>query len=42
MGMYVSQLDRPWIETPFPLQGFHIRSEDDIAKLRVFLSLIHI
>ena len=30
LGMYVSQLDRPWIETPFPMQGFHIRSQDDI------------
>jgi HD-GYP domain-containing protein (c-di-GMP phosphodiesterase class II) len=36
LGMYVSQLDRPWIETPFPLQGFHIRSKDDIEKLRVW------
>ncbi|MDF1821256.1 MAG: HD-GYP domain-containing protein [Alcanivoracaceae bacterium] len=42
MGMYVSQLDRPWIETPFPLQGFHIRSEDDIAKLRVFCKYVYI
>jgi len=42
MGMYVSQLDRPWIETPFPLQGFHIRSEDDIAKLRVFCKHVYI
>ncbi|MCB1641762.1 MAG: DUF3391 domain-containing protein, partial [Xanthomonadales bacterium] len=22
VGMYVSQLDRPWDGTPFPLQGF--------------------
>ncbi len=36
LGMYVSQLDRPWIETPFPLQGFHIRTQDDIEKLRVW------
>ena len=42
LGMYVSQLDRPWIETPFPLQGFHIRSEDDIAKLRVFCKHVYI
>lgn len=42
VGMYVSQLDRPWIETPFPLQGFHIRSEDDIQKLRVWCKQIYI
>ena len=42
VGMYVSQLDRPWIETPFPLQGFHIRSEDEVAKLRVFCKYVYI
>lgn len=25
-GMYVSGLDRPWLETPFYLQGFMIRN----------------
>jgi len=42
LGMYVSQLDRPWIETPFPMQGFHIRSEDDIQKLRMWCKHIYI
>lgn len=42
IGMYVSQLDRPWIETPFPLQGFHIRSQDEITKLRVFCKHVFI
>lgn len=32
-GMYVSSLDRPWLETPFMLQGFFIESEDDIDEL---------
>jgi HD-GYP domain-containing protein (c-di-GMP phosphodiesterase class II) len=34
LGMYVSKLDRPWLETPFLFQGFHIESEDVIAELR--------
>lgn len=34
VGMYVSKLDRPWIETPFPLQGFYIRELGDIDQLR--------
>ncbi|HEX4869412.1 MAG TPA: HD-GYP domain-containing protein [Moraxellaceae bacterium] len=34
VGMYVSKLDRPWIETPFPLQGFYIRELADIDQLR--------
>ncbi len=34
VGMYVSKLDRPWIETPFPLQGFYIRELSDIDQIR--------
>lgn len=33
VGMFVSDLDRPWHQTPFPIQGFHIRSQDDIRSL---------
>jgi len=32
-GMFVSDLDRPWHETPFPLQGFYIRVDDDVKAL---------
>ena len=42
LGMYVAQLDRPWIETPFPLQGFHIRTRDDLEKLRVWCKYVHV
>ncbi|MEX1033279.1 MAG: DUF3391 domain-containing protein, partial [Cellvibrionaceae bacterium] len=24
IGMFISGLDRPWSQTPFPLQGFYI------------------
>lgn len=34
IGMYVSELDRPWLETPFLFQGFYIRSEEEISALR--------
>lgn len=34
LGMYVSKLDRPWLETPFLFQGFYIESHDDIEELR--------
>jgi HD-GYP domain-containing protein (c-di-GMP phosphodiesterase class II) len=33
-GMYVSRLDRPWIETPFPLEGLQLSDDDEIEKLR--------
>lgn len=33
IGMFVSDLDRPWHQTPFPIQGFFIRSQGDIRAL---------
>jgi len=33
LGMFVSDLDRPWHQTPFPIQGFFIRSQEDIRAL---------
>lgn len=33
IGMYVSNLDRPWIDTPFLLEGFTIKTEEDIDSL---------
>ncbi len=32
--MYVSELDRPWLETPFLFQGFYVQSDEDVAALR--------
>ena len=34
LGMYVAELDRPWIESPFLFQGFKIESEDELKQLR--------
>ncbi len=33
LGMFVSDLDRPWHQTPFPIQGFFIRTQDDVRAL---------
>ncbi len=33
-GMYVSQLDRPWLETPFLFQGFVIQDDKDLKQVR--------
>lgn len=33
-GMYVSDLDRPWVGSPFALQGFMLNNEKDIKKLQ--------
>jgi len=34
IGMFVSKLDRPWIDTPFMFQGFRIQSPDEIIELQ--------
>ena len=34
VGMFVSALDRPWLETPFMIQGFRITDREQIDKLR--------
>lgn len=34
IGMYVSRLDRPWVETPFPLQGFYVKDLKDVDQLK--------
>lgn len=33
IGMFVSRLDRPWTETPFPLQGFLILNTAQIDRI---------
>ncbi|WP_162823647.1 HD-GYP domain-containing protein [Lysobacter sp. TY2-98] len=34
LGMFVCRLDRPWTETPFPLQGFYVHELSQIETLR--------
>ncbi len=41
-GMFVCRLDRPWTETPFPLQGFLVQSAADIATLRNYCQYVWI
>ncbi len=33
-GMYVSYLDRPWLDTPFPFRGFEIQTDAELKQLR--------
>ncbi|HEX7029230.1 MAG TPA: HD-GYP domain-containing protein [Gammaproteobacteria bacterium] len=33
-GMFVAELDRPWLGTPFLFQGFLIESDDELEQLR--------
>ncbi|HLU60939.1 MAG TPA: HD-GYP domain-containing protein [Gammaproteobacteria bacterium] len=34
IGMYVAELDRPWIESPFLFQGFVVQTADELELLR--------
>ena len=42
VGMFVSGLDRPWTQTPFPLQGFFIRDLDEIKELKIHCNHVYI
>jgi HD-GYP domain-containing protein (c-di-GMP phosphodiesterase class II) len=42
VGMYVSMLDRPWLETPFVFQGFEIKDRHEIEQLQSYCSLVFI
>ncbi|MDH5572539.1 MAG: HD-GYP domain-containing protein [Gammaproteobacteria bacterium] len=41
-GMYVSNLDRPWEETPFLFQGMEIKSSNDILELQKHCQYVYI
>jgi HD-GYP domain-containing protein (c-di-GMP phosphodiesterase class II) len=42
LGMYVGQLDRPWIGTPFLYQGFVVRTPLELADLRKYCREVYI
>ncbi|TXS90733.1 DUF3391 domain-containing protein [Parahaliea maris] len=40
IGMFVSALDRSWLDTPFVIQGFRIETQDQIEKLREYCDYV--
>ncbi len=40
--MFVAQLDRPWLETPFLFQGFEIGENNEITLLRKFCKHVYV
>lgn len=42
IGMFVSGLDRPWTQTPFPIQGFYVRDLDEVKQLRAHCNHVYI
>jgi len=41
-GMYVSELDRPWLGSPFLFQGFPIRNEEDVKRVARSCTYVYI
>lgn len=42
LGMYVEELDRPWVGTPFMFQGFEITSKRQLDKLKELCVFVHV
>ena len=42
MGMYVRELDRPWLDTPFLMQGFLIKDKEEINILQSLCKYVYI
>ncbi len=42
LGMYISALDRPWLETPYLMQGFHINTLEDIENLQCLCEYVYV
>jgi putative nucleotidyltransferase with HDIG domain len=41
-GMYVAQLDRPWLATPFLFQGFEITDTAELAQLQKYCRYVYV
>ncbi|MBK7353608.1 MAG: DUF3391 domain-containing protein [Nitrosomonas sp.] len=42
LGMFVSALDRPWLETPYLIQGILIKSVEDITELARYCNYVFV
>jgi HD-GYP domain-containing protein (c-di-GMP phosphodiesterase class II) len=42
VGMYVVEVDRPWLDTPFPFQGFHVRDLKELQQIRHLCRYVYV
>lgn len=42
VGMFVSGIDRPWRETPFPIQGFHLENREQLEQLKQLCKWVNV
>ena len=41
-GMFVAELDRPWLDTPFALQGFVVRDPDEVIYVSNYVDHVYV
>lgn len=41
-GMYISRLDRPWQEAGFAFEGWLVRTEDEVRRVRAACRRVHV
>lgn len=42
LGMYIAELDRPWVDSPFLFQGFVLNKDSEINELRVVCEYVYV
>lgn len=42
LGMYISELDHPWIESPFLFQGFLLRENEEIQQVQSTCAYVYV
>jgi len=42
LGMFVAELDRPWLDSPFKLQGFNLKTERELNVLKNICYFVYI
>lgn len=42
LGMYVSELDRPWVESPFLFQGFPLSTAEELEQVQALCRYVYI
>lgn len=42
LGMFIEDLDRPWLDTPFLIQGFLLEDDSDIGTLRQLCRYVYV
>jgi HD-GYP domain-containing protein (c-di-GMP phosphodiesterase class II) len=41
-GMFVAELDRPWLETPFAVQGFVVQNTDEVLYVSNYVDHVYV